>query len=78
MDGASLTAEYLSRVTASGAKAGELIGRLPESQMLNAFYKGTYLSRPGVPRPCRAGKGVQRRVDCARGVDQPAGPAVRR
>ncbi|MFE0514925.1 hypothetical protein [Streptomyces sp. NPDC058964] len=46
MDRASLTAEYLRRVTESGAKAGELVGRLPESEMLAAFYKGTFLSRP--------------------------------
>ncbi|MET7679218.1 hypothetical protein [Streptomyces sp. NPDC005423] len=46
MDRESLTAEYLGRVTGSGAKAAELVGRLPESEMLAAFYKGTFLSRP--------------------------------
>ncbi|WP_030179679.1 hypothetical protein [Streptomyces sp. NRRL S-813] len=46
MDRVSLTAEYLSRVKESGAKAGDLVGRLPESEMLAAFYKGTFLSRP--------------------------------
>ncbi|MEU6920099.1 MULTISPECIES: hypothetical protein [unclassified Streptomyces] len=46
MDRASLTTEYLSRVTENGAKAADLIGRLPESEMLRAFYKATYLSRP--------------------------------
>ena len=46
MDGKTLTEEYLDRVTANGLKARELIGRLPESAQLNAFYKGTYLPRP--------------------------------
>ncbi|MFF7333625.1 hypothetical protein [Streptomyces sp. NPDC008150] len=46
MDRESLTAEYLGRVTRAGATAGELVGRLPESEMLAAFYKGTFMSRP--------------------------------
>lgn len=46
MDRASLTTEYLSRVTENGATASELVGRLPESELLSAFYKATYLSRP--------------------------------
>jgi MFS family permease len=46
MNGRTLTQEYLAKVTGSGLKAGELIGRLPESEQLNAFYEGSYLSRP--------------------------------
>ncbi|OKJ11687.1 hypothetical protein [Kitasatospora sp. CB01950] len=46
MDRESLATEYLNRVTENGAKAPELVGRLPESEMLQAFYKGTFLSRP--------------------------------
>jgi hypothetical protein len=46
MDRVSLTADYLSRVTNWGAKADELIGKLPESELLAAFYKKTFLSRP--------------------------------
>jgi hypothetical protein len=41
-----LTARYLDEVKRSGAPARELIGRLPASDMLNAFYSGRYLSRP--------------------------------
>lgn len=46
MNHAMLTAAYLEEVKRSGACARELIGRQPESQMLNAFYGGRYLSRP--------------------------------
>ncbi len=46
MDGVSLTQEYLDEVARSGAKAGELTGRQPESDLLNTFYAGKYLSRP--------------------------------
>lgn len=46
MDRVSLTEEYLRRVTESGAKAGDLVGGLLESEMLAAFYKGTFMSRP--------------------------------
>jgi hypothetical protein len=43
---ATLTARYLDEVSRSGASASELLGKLPESEMLNAFYNGRYLSRP--------------------------------
>ncbi|MFJ9864315.1 hypothetical protein [Streptomyces sp. NPDC101165] len=46
MDRVSLTTQYLARVAESGARAGELVGRQPESELLNTFYKGKYLSRP--------------------------------
>jgi histidinol-phosphate aminotransferase len=46
MDRATLTEQYLARITESGAKSPELIGRLPESDILAAFYRGTYLARP--------------------------------
>lgn len=46
MDGRTLAGEYLAKVTGRGLKARELIGRLPESDQLNAYYKGRYLSRP--------------------------------
>ena len=46
MDRESLTAEYLRRVTEKGVTSTELIGRLLESEMLAAFYKGTFLARP--------------------------------
>ena len=43
---ATLTARYLDEVTKSGAVASELLGQLPESEMLNVYYHGRYLSRP--------------------------------
>src|ERR1700735_300189 len=46
MDGATLTALYLDEVKRQGGTARELIGRQQDSAMLNAFYKGRYLSRP--------------------------------
>ena len=46
MDRISLTKEYLAEVTASGARATELVGSQPESKLLNSFYHGRYLSRP--------------------------------
>ena len=46
MNRAALTALYLDEVKRRGATARELIGRQPESEMLNAFYGGRYLSRP--------------------------------
>jgi len=46
MDRISLTKEYLAEVTASGARAGELVGSQPESKLLNGLYQGRYLSRP--------------------------------
>lgn len=46
MDRASLTASYLTEVGRSSATARDLIGRLPESEMQNAYYAGRYLSRP--------------------------------
>jgi hypothetical protein len=46
VDQATLTAQYLDEVKRSGASAGDLMGRLPESDLLNLFYDGRYLSRP--------------------------------
>jgi hypothetical protein len=46
LDRVALTAQYLDRVARSGAKAGELIGAVAESEMLRSFYHGRYLSRP--------------------------------
>jgi hypothetical protein len=46
MNRAILTARYLDEVKKSGAQASELLGRLPESEMLNVYYHGRYLSRP--------------------------------
>lgn len=40
----SLTEEYLQE--SAGTPAAELLGPLPESEFLNAFYDGRYLSRP--------------------------------
>ena len=42
----TLTNLYLDEVRLRGAKARELIGKQPESDLLNAFYHGRYLSRP--------------------------------
>lgn len=41
-----ITAEYLDEVRRSGATAAELIGTQPDSELLNAYYQGRYLSRP--------------------------------
>ena len=41
-----LTARYLDAVSRSGASAGELLATLPESDPLNVYYHGRYLSRP--------------------------------
>jgi hypothetical protein len=41
-----LTTRYLEAVRRNGASASELLGRLPESEMLNVYYHGRYLSRP--------------------------------
>ncbi len=46
MNRATLTALYLDEVTRRGVRASELIGRQAESDMLNAFYGGRYLTRP--------------------------------
>lgn len=46
MDRVSLTQEYLAKVAESSVKADELMGALPESDLLNTFYAGKYLSRP--------------------------------
>ncbi|MFE6334316.1 hypothetical protein ACFVP3_38920 [Streptomyces sp. NPDC057806] len=46
MNRVSLTEEYLAKVAESGAKAGELVGKQSDSDILNTFYKGKYLSRP--------------------------------
>jgi hypothetical protein len=46
MNRATLTASYLDEVKRRGAGATELLGRLPESEMLNVYYNGRYLSRP--------------------------------
>jgi hypothetical protein len=42
----NLTARYLDAVSRSGASAGELLATLPESDPLNVYYHGRYLSRP--------------------------------
>jgi hypothetical protein len=42
----TLTNLYLDEVRRQGAKARELIGSQAESELLNAFYQGRYLSRP--------------------------------
>jgi hypothetical protein len=46
MDRAALTARYLEEVGRRGATAGGLLGELPHSELLNAFYHGRYLCRP--------------------------------
>jgi hypothetical protein len=43
---ASLTRDYLDRLTAAGATSTELVGRLGESEHLAAFYGREFLSRP--------------------------------
>jgi hypothetical protein len=42
----TLTALYLDELKRRGARASELLGTMPESELLNAFYYGRYLSRP--------------------------------
>src|SRR5215469_777155 len=46
MNRVDLTTRYLEAVRRNGARASELLGRLPESENLNVFYHGRYLSRP--------------------------------
>jgi hypothetical protein len=46
MNRETLTSLYLDEVKRAGAKAAELIGKQPESELLNAFYHKRYLSRP--------------------------------
>lgn len=46
MNRASLTALYLDEVKRRGIPARELVGTQPESEMLNAYYSGRFLSRP--------------------------------
>jgi len=46
LDRAVLTTRYLREVTRRGARASELLGPVPESDLLNAIYLGRYLSRP--------------------------------
>ncbi|MFD9353183.1 hypothetical protein [Streptomyces sp. NPDC060031] len=46
MDRVSLTEDYLARVAECGAKGGELVGAQKDSELLDTFYSGKYLSRP--------------------------------
>lgn len=46
MDRIALTAQYLDQVKRRGAKAGELVGAVAESEFLRSLYHGRYLSRP--------------------------------
>jgi hypothetical protein len=46
MNRATLTALYLDEVKRRGASASELIGPQAQSDFLNTFYDGRYLSRP--------------------------------
>ncbi len=46
MDRATLTSAYLGEIKRRGIGANELIGRQIDSEMLNAYYSGRYLSRP--------------------------------
>ncbi len=46
MNRATLTARYLDEVNRRDISAKELLGTLPESEALNFFYGGRYLSRP--------------------------------
>ncbi len=46
MNRATLTASYLDEVKRHGIPASELLGTLPESEMLDVYYHGRYLSRP--------------------------------
>jgi hypothetical protein len=57
MDRTSLTREYLATLSESGLKASELVGRLPDSEQLNLYYKGRYL-----PRPMFLGRAEQERA----------------
>jgi hypothetical protein len=46
MNREDLTTRYLRAVKDRGATASELLGKLPESEMLNVYYHGRYLPRP--------------------------------
>jgi hypothetical protein len=46
MDRIALTTEYLDEVGRRRARAGELLGPLPRSELLDALYHQRYLSRP--------------------------------
>jgi hypothetical protein len=46
MNRATLTTSYLDEVKRRGIGASELLGKLPESEMLNVYYHGRYLPRP--------------------------------
>jgi hypothetical protein len=46
MDRAFLTTRYLHEVTSRRARASELLGAVPESELLGSIYLGRYLSRP--------------------------------
>lgn len=46
MDRAFLTTRYLREVTQRHARASELLGAVPESELLRSIYLGRYLSRP--------------------------------
>lgn len=45
-DRVTLTQLYLDEVERAGVSAAELRGKLPESELLNAYFHGRYLSRP--------------------------------
>ena len=45
-DRATLTARYLDQVARSGVRASELLGSLPESDLLDSLYQQRYLPRP--------------------------------
>ena len=45
-DRATLTARYLDEVARTGARASELLGSLPESELLDSLYHQRYLPRP--------------------------------
>jgi hypothetical protein len=55
VDRATLTGRYLAEVR--GLRASELLGNLPGSELLNAFYAGRYL-----PRPLFIGAGERERL----------------
>src|SRR5260370_27568034 len=46
MDRAALTERYLDRAAHLGINAGELLGPIGKSELLNSIYHGRYLSRP--------------------------------
>jgi hypothetical protein len=41
-----ITERYLTEITRCGVNAGEALGKIPESPLLNSLYKGRYMSRP--------------------------------